>query len=158
MITEINVMSKEDFYSIKKDLKIFWGERYKIFVPLHHPIFFYSFGNTAFVIKDESDICAYLLGFYSQKEPKAYVHMVCVKKKYQHKGYALSLYKHFIGLAKKNGCTSISAITTPQNIDSIRFHKKLGMNLLGDTSKNGIPIVKDYAGVGEDRIVFEMDI
>lgn len=154
----IQIMNKEDFYSIKENLEEFWEDRFKIFQPLHHPMFYYSFGNTAFVIKVNNDICAYLLGFYSQTESTAYVHMVNVKKEYRGKGFATGLYHHFINMAKTNNKTKISAITTPQNALSIAFHKKLGMKLLGEKNENGIPVIKDYAGKGEDRVVFEMNL
>lgn len=155
---KIDLMSKDDFYLIKESLFEFWGERYKMFEPLHHPIFFYSFGNTAFVIKKNDRICAYMLAFFSQKEPKGYVHMVNVKKEYQKNGYASALYRHFTEIAKENGCTSISAITTSNNKDSINFHKKIGMKLLGKENELGTRVIKDYAGIGEDRVVFEMKI
>lgn len=158
MIPKIELMSEDDFYFIKENLIEFWGDRFKLFEPLHHPLFFHSFGNTAFVIKNYSDICAYMLAFYSQKELKGYVHMVNVKEVYRNRGYASALYRNFIKIAQKRGCVSISAITTPQNSDSINFHKRIGMRLLGKKNAEGIPIIKDYAGVGEDRVVFEMKI
>lgn len=158
MSLQIDLMSKEDFYFIRSNLKDYWGDRYKIFIPLHHPLFFYSFGNTAFVIKENGDICAYMLAFYSQKEPKAYVHMINVKKKYRSRGYGKALYDNLIDLARKQGCNSISAITTVENELSINFHKKIGMKLLGEPSENGIPVIKNYSGYGEDRVVFEMPI
>lgn len=151
-------MSQEDFYTIKENLEEFWGDRFKTFVPLHHPMFFYSFGNTAYVIKHRNEICAYLLGFFSQTETKAYVHMINVKEKYRKCGYGKALYDHFISVAKEQRLTSISAITSPGNKTSINFHKKLGLKLLGEENSDGIPVIKDYAGKGEDRVVFQMKI
>lgn len=154
----IETMTRDDFYSIKNSLEDFWGERHRTFAPLHHPMFHYSFGNTAFVIKEENEICGYLLGFYSQTEPRAYVHMINVKERYRNQGYARALYDHFIAKAKDNQMSSISAITSPKNESSIRFHKSVGMKLLGDALSGGVPVVKNYSGNGEDRVVFEMDI
>jgi hypothetical protein len=46
------------------------------------------------------------------------------------------------------------AITTPANLRSIAFHKSLGMQLLGEPNADGIPIIQDYAGRNEPRVVF----
>lgn len=154
----ITEMSQDEFHSIKENLRDYWGDRYEIFIPLHHPLFFHSFGNTAFTVKEDEKVCAYLLGFYSQKEPTAYVHMINVKEPYRKKGYATALYSHFISKAKERGMNSISAITSPTNLNSISFHRRLGMRLLGNKNSDGIPVIKDYAGKGEDRVVFRMNI
>ena len=37
---------------------------------------------------------------------------------------------------------------------SIAFHRSLGMQLLGEPSTDGIPIVPNYAGRGVSRVVF----
>jgi hypothetical protein len=46
------------------------------------------------------------------------------------------------------------AITTPANLDSIAFHKSLGMQLLGDPNIDGLPMIPDYAGRGAPRVAF----
>jgi len=48
----------------------------------------------------------------------------------------------------------IIEITTPSNFGSIAFHRSLGMQLLGEPSTDGIPIVPNYAGRGVSRVVF----
>jgi len=40
----------------------------------------------------------------------------------------------------------------------VKFHGKIGMTLIGEENQDGIPVVKDYAGPGEDRVVFEKQI
>jgi hypothetical protein len=48
----------------------------------------------------------------------------------------------------------VKAITTPSNLESIAFHKSLGMQLLGEPNSDGIPVAPDYAGRGAPRVVF----
>lgn len=154
----ITIMSKEEYYFIRNNLDLFWGERATVFAPIHHPMFYYSFGNTAFSITENGTVAAYLLGFYSQKEDAAYVHMINVRKEFQGRGWGRALYNHFIGLARDKGCRSIGAITSIKNSGSIAFHTSLGMELLGDGEIDGIPVQLDYAGKDEHRVIFSMAI
>jgi hypothetical protein len=48
----------------------------------------------------------------------------------------------------------VKAITTQSNLESIAFHKSLGMQLLGEPNSDGIPVAPDYAGRGAPRVVF----
>jgi hypothetical protein len=48
--------------------------------------------------------------------------------------------------------------SAPGNAHSIAFHTSLGMSLIGQPNADGIPVVQDYAGPGEDRVVFDMSI
>ena len=52
------------------------------------------------------------------------------------------------------GCTELKAITTPGNKESIAFHRSLGMELTGKLNRDGVQVIKDYAGPGQDRVVF----
>jgi len=146
----------EDFQQIYKDITDFWGSDRTLH--LHHPFLIYEMGDTAFVIREENKVIAYLFGFYSQKEKTAYAHLIAVRQKYQRKGLGYILYEHFIDQAKRKGFQKIKAITTPPNIQSINFHTKMGMKLKGEPNENGINVVKDYSGPGLDRVVFEMEI
>jgi len=154
----INQMQLEDFFEIKQSLQQFWHERHQYFEPYHRPILFYEFGDTAYVIKEKGEVVAYLFGLLSQTIKTAYVHLIAVKSDCQKHGYGRSLYDHFIAFAKIRGYTKVKAITSPKNIVSVKFHQKIGMMLLGDVNPEGIPVVKDYAGPGEDRVVFEKEI
>ncbi len=64
------------------------------------------------------------------------------------------LYEYFIAKAKLNGYKFIKAITSSKNEKSINFHKSLGMVLQGEQNEEGIPVVRNYAGLGQDRVVF----
>lgn len=147
----------EDFYQITKDISDFWGNDRTLH--LHQPFLVYEFGNTAFVIKEESLVIAYLFGFFSQTENLGYVHLIGVREKYQKRGLAKLLYDNFINIAKSHGINKIKAITTPTNHKSINFHQKqMGMKLLGLPNEEGLNVIKDYSGINSDRVVFEKKI
>lgn len=153
---EILNCTKADFGQIVNDIVDFWDSDRT--VGIHHPMFIYEFGNTAFVIKDNERVIAYLFGFFSQTEQAGYIHLIGVRKSYQGKGLGRLLYENFETIAKRYGCSKLKAITTASNQASILFHKKIGMKSLGEKNVNGINVVKDYSAPGQDRIVFEKDI
>jgi GNAT superfamily N-acetyltransferase len=121
-------------------------------------MFVYEFGDSAYVIKDGDEVAAYLFGFMAQTGPVAYIHLVGVRPAYRRLGLARRLYRHIMAWAVAQGCTELKAITTPGNRDSIAFHQSLGMELLGRPNETGIPVVADYAGPGQDRVVFRLGL
>lgn len=146
--------SPADFNEIVTHLPEFWGsDRARA---VHHPMFVHEFGNCAFVIRRDGMVAAYLFGFFSQTEPLFYVHLIGVRDRYQRTGLGRRLYSHVQSLARARGCTEVKAITTPANAASIAFHTALGMKMLGAPQSDGVPVVKDYAGPGGDRVVFRM--
>lgn len=149
---EITLCSKADFDQIHQDIADFWGNDRTLH--LHHPIYLYEFGNSAYVIKEGEKVVGYLFGFLSQTAPVAYVKFVGVRRSHQRKGIGRRLYEHFIEFAKMKGCKELKAITKPTNKSSIAFHKSIGMELQGEPSEEGIPVVRDYSGPGLDRVVF----
>jgi ribosomal protein S18 acetylase RimI-like enzyme len=149
---EISICTDQDYSQILDELHEFWGERDTRH--LHHPFLIHEFGNSAFVIRNGAQVVAYLFGFVSQTEPVGYVHTVAVRMSARRRGLAQQLFDHFVEFARRQGCKQVKAITTPSNLDSIAFHKSLGMRLLGDPNRDGIPVVPDYAGRGAPRVVF----
>lgn len=148
--------TKTDFDEILNDIVDFWGSDRTL--GIHHPMFIYEFGSTAFAIKDNQKVVAYLFGLFSQTEQTGYIHLIGVRKHYQGKGLGKMLYANFETIARQHGCSKLKAITTPGNQASIRFHKKIGMRLLGEKNADGIEVIKDYAAPGQDRVVFEKEI
>lgn len=147
----------KDFVQITHDITDFWGSDRTLIH--HHPFLIHEFGNTAFVIKDGKKVIAYLLGFFSQTEKTAYIHLIAVRQNAQRKGLGIKLYEHFINIAKQNNCDKIKAITSAPNKLSINFHtKKIRMTMLGEENNEGIKVVKNYSGHGKDRVVFEKHI
>ena len=149
---EISLCTSEDYFQILDELSEFWDGR--DMRALHHPFLIHEFGNSAFVIRDGSQVLAYLFGFLSQSEPVGYVHTIAVRASARRRRLAQRLFDHFAGFARQRRCTHIKAITTPSNAGSIAFHKNLRMQLLGEPNADGIPIIRDYAGRDVPRVVF----
>jgi len=162
VVVEVLKCTKQDYDQILENLNLFWdkddSEKLKKLKILHHPMMIYEFGDNAFVIKEGNKVVAYLLGLFSTAEPVAYVHFIACLSDYKRKGLATKLYKHFAEKAKKCGYKYLKAITSVGNTNSINFHKSLGMSLLGEPNEDGIPMIKDYSGPGEDRVVFKKEL
>lgn len=153
---KIEKCTPNDFHQILTDIVDFWGSDRT--VSFHHPMFLYEFGDTAFVIREDTTVIGYLFGFLSQTSRTGYVHLIGVREHAQRKGIGNLLYAHFIHYLKSVGYNKVKAMTTPGNYKSIAFHKKLGMQLLGEKNSEGVEVVKDYSGPGLDRVLFEMTL
>jgi GNAT superfamily N-acetyltransferase len=148
--------TQEDFLQIRDDVVEFWGSDRTLH--LHHPIFLREFGDTAYVIREGTRVLAYLFGFIAQKHPVGYVHLVAVREPLKGQGLGKCLYEHFAQIAAVRGCNALKAITSPGNEVSIAFHKALGFELEGLPNADGVPVVRDYAGKGNDLVVFRKSI
>ena len=146
---EIQRCTKHDFDYIVSHASEFWGSERTL--GLHHPMFLYEFGDTAYVIREGGQVIAYLFGLLSQSSPVAYVHLVGVHVSARRRGLAGALYEHFTTYGRSHGCTELKAITTPANQQSIAFHRSLGMTPDADADADGV--TRDYAGPGEHRVV-----
>jgi ribosomal protein S18 acetylase RimI-like enzyme len=149
---QISTCTKQDYDRIIKDLPEFWDGRDTR--RLHHPMLIHEFGNSAFVIRDGEAIAAYLFGLISQTAPVGYVHAIAVHPDMRRARLGHKLFDHFAAFARNRNCTHVKAITTPSNSGSIAFHKSLGMQLLGEPDSAGVPVVANYAGHNEPRVVF----
>lgn len=145
---DITNCTKADFDHILSEIADFWGDERTLY--LHHPIFLYQFGDTAYVIRDGETVAAYLFGFIAPAGPTAYVHLVAVRRSYRGQGLGRRLHAHFLARAQDRGCGQAQAITSPGNLESICFHRALGMEMVG--------VVPDYAGPGRPRVVFRRRI
>ncbi len=153
---QISQCEKSDYDQIVTHIDEFWGSDRTL--SFHHPMFVSEFGNTTFVIRNGTEVAAYLFGFFSQSRPTAYIHLVGTRKYHRKKGLARKLYAHFISIALNQGCTKIKAITTPGNKDSIAFHQSLGFEMVGKPNRAGTIVVKNYSGLEQDRVVFIMNL
>lgn len=153
-VNRVNISdcTKDDLGAIRSDILEFWESDRTL--QLHHPMFVHEFGNTAFVVRKGTQVVAYLLGFISQTEPAGYIHLVAVRKGYRGQELARRLYERFTDCVRGKGCTMLKAITSPENAGSIAFHKSIGFELHGSPNSDNIPVVKDYSGKGQDRVVF----
>ena len=148
--------TRSDFDEIVMHLDDFWGDHAP--AHLHHISLINQFGNSAFVIREDGRAVAYLFGFLSQVEPSSWVQLVAVRKSHQGQGLGHRLYERFIEFAREHGAREVMAQTSLDNLGSVKFHKSVGMELLGEPDERGIPVVKDRGGPGKDRIVFRMTI
>jgi ribosomal protein S18 acetylase RimI-like enzyme len=141
---EISICTDRDYTQILDELHEFWGARDTRH--LHHPFLVHEFGNSAFVIRSGAQVVAYLFGFLSQTEPVGYVHTLAVRASARRRRLGQELFRHFVEFARRHGCKHVKAITTPSNLESIAFHKSLGMQLLGEPNSDGIPVAPTMPG------------
>ncbi|MFC1947362.1 GNAT family N-acetyltransferase [Chloroflexota bacterium] len=152
---KITQCTKADYDQIIMDMAEFWDSSHiDDLRRQHNPIYFYELGNTAYVVKESKKVIGYLFGLYSQTSPTAYVKFVGVRASHRKRGVGRALYEYFTAIAKDKGCDELKAITSLNNKISIAFHQSLGMELLGEPNEEGIPVIRDYAGPGNDRVVF----
>jgi ribosomal protein S18 acetylase RimI-like enzyme len=108
-------------------------------------LFLDHFANTSLVAEVDQTTIGFLIGFLSPSQLSvAYIHFVGVHPAYRRTGVATELYDEFFRIAADDGRDVISAITTPANVDSIRFHERLGFATtpeLPDYNRPGAPAV-----------------
>ena len=133
-----------DYATILEEHASFWGER--DLRPAHHPALVHELADTSVALREEEGaLVGYLFGFVVPESGVGYVHLIGVRTGYRRHGLATRLWGEFEHLARARGATSLKAITTPANEMSIGFHRSMGM---------AVERVADYAGPGQDRIVF----
>jgi pimeloyl-ACP methyl ester carboxylesterase/GNAT superfamily N-acetyltransferase len=111
-------------------------------------LYFQHFNDTSFIVEQDKQLVAFLIGFMSQSEPGvAYIHFVGVHPAWRQHGLAHALYERFFEKARARGAREIHCVTAPVNAGSIAFHKRLGF-------KPSEPIA-DYDGAGGDRVAFK---
>ena len=137
-----------DYAKVTAVLNEWWGGRQM--THLLPRLFFEHFQQTSFVVEDYKGLAAFIIGFVSQTNPQeAYIHFVGVNPTYRKQGLAKELYGLFFDTVKQRGCHTVRCITTPINEGSIAFHQSMGFSVV---------LGKDYAGEGQDRILFSREI
>jgi GNAT superfamily N-acetyltransferase len=146
---KITNCQKADWDEIIRDFDEFWDT--PITRGYHNAIFLNEFGDTAFVIRShEGVVAAYLFGFFSQTDAAvAYIHLVATRRSFRRKGLMVRLYDHFADHARRHRRSVLKAVTSTDNRGSVAFHQAFGMTP---------QLVKDYAGVGHDRIVMKKQL
>lgn len=148
----IEPAAPEDLATIRSEIAAFWGDERS--GPLHHPILVHEFADAAFVARDGARIAGYLFGLWASAAPIGYVHLVAVRDSHRRRGIARALYERFEQEARRRGCAGLKAITHPGNAASIRFHRAMGFRLEGEPNEDGLAVVRNYRGPGQDRVVF----
>ena len=110
-------------------------------------LFLQHFADTSFLVEDGETLAAFLVGFFSPTERHVgYIHFVGVAPAYRQRGLARALYERFFDLCRQHARREVHCITSPPNLRSVAFHRRLGFNVDGP--------VADYDGPGRDRYVF----
>lgn len=145
---QIQNVSEEDYYKVINVLNEWWGGREM--THLLPRLFFEHFQSTSFIVEDNEVLSAFLIGFVSQTNiNEAYIHFVGVNPEFRKNGLARELYELFFAKVRSLGCKTVRCITTPVNTSSVSFHKSMGFS---------VSLKTDYAGVGQDRILFSKNI
>lgn len=106
---------------------------------------------------------------------QAHVHFAGVDPAHRGSGVGRLLYDTFFEAAKVRGCTLVHCVTSPINVNSIKFHRKIGFDVVPVTEVNSEhgasaditesdleigtvapPAIVHVAwdGPGEDRVLF----
>ncbi|WAH37663.1 GNAT family N-acetyltransferase [Alicyclobacillus dauci] len=141
---KLRYVRDSDYNQVRGALNDWWGGRQM--THLLPRLFFEHFQRTSLVIEEGDVIVAFLVGFVSQThQNEAYIHFVGVHPDYRRDGLGRRLYETFFDTVRHFGCDTVRCITSPVNTGSIAYHERMGFT----TS-----FVKDYAGPGEDRVLF----
>jgi GNAT superfamily N-acetyltransferase len=135
-----------------------WGGR-----PVRHllpRLFFEHFSPTSFAVPGPQGLKGFLIGFRSQAYPNVgYIHFVGVSPEARGRGVARSMYNEFFRTMSALKCNQVRCITSPVNTDSVAFHTALGFNIEASSdTENGYPVIKDYAGPGQSRVLFRLQL
>ncbi|MGE5703141.1 MAG: N-acetyltransferase family protein [Clostridia bacterium] len=148
----------EDYLIISGFINDWWGGRQM--AGMLPRLFFEHFQPTSFIMEEEGEIVAFLVGFLSQTNPgEAYIHFVGVHPDKRKSGLGHELYQLFFKEVAQRGCHTVRCITSPVNKGSIQFHTRLGFEMEeGDKQVDGIAVTSNHAGEGQDRVTFVKSI
>jgi len=151
---QIRNAREEDYGSIISVIDDWWGGRH--IADMLPKLFFQHFQDTSFVVVENGQIVAFLIGFVSQTNPEqAYIHFVGVHPDYRKHGLAKELYERFFTAVRQRRCTEVHAVTSPVNKGSIAFHTRMGFGIEpGDAEVDGVQVKTDYDGRGQSRVRF----
>jgi len=100
--------------------------------------FFSCFRDTSFVVERDQELVAFLVGFLSQSSPEeAYIHAVAVAPGWRGQDLGRLLYQRFVDVARRQGRRRVRAITSPVNIGSLAFHRRLGFEIAMPPADSG---------------------
>lgn len=155
---QIRNSKPSDHQRIISVLKDWWGGRdLSWMLP---KLFLVHFCNTSFVIEKDDELIAFLIGFLSPaKANEGYIHFAGVHPDYRGAGIGRFLYDRFFSICRENRRNIIRACTSPVNLESIAFHKKMGFSISkGDAEIDGIPVTLDYNKPNDPKVLFEIGI
>ncbi|WP_411502596.1 GNAT family N-acetyltransferase [Brevibacillus centrosporus] len=155
---QIRNVHVQDYRSVTAVVNEWWGGRQM--AHLLPRLFFEHFQPTSFIVEENGEMAAFLIGFLSQASPgEAYIHFVGVHPEKRKDGLGKKLYQHFFETVKEKGCHTVRCITSPVNKTSIAFHTSMGFAIKqGDKTVEGISVTSHYDGSGNDRVLFVKEI
>ena len=151
---KIRNVRPSDYPNIIANLDDWWGGR-KMSCMLPR-LFFEHFCDTSFIIEENDQIVAFLIGFLSNSHPKeSYIHFVGVHPQYRRSGYGRLLYERFFDTVRQRNRSLVRCGTSPINTTSIAFHTHMGFQIVpGEAVRDGVAYDPDHDGPGEDRVCF----
>jgi GNAT superfamily N-acetyltransferase len=154
----IRNIEQEDYPLIISVVDEWWGGR--PMAAMLPKLFFLHFSSTSFAAVDDGQIVGFLIGFISQTFPdQAYIHFVGVHPARRGRGLGRLLYKSFFSTVASHGCRTAICVTAPVNCNSITFHLRMGFSMIdSDCMVDDVPVVLNYDGAGEDRVIFTRDL
>jgi ribosomal protein S18 acetylase RimI-like enzyme len=119
-------------------------------------LFFEHFCETSFILEDDRQIVAFLIGFFSQsRSDEAYIHFVGVHPLFSGRGYGRKLYECFFTAMRQGQRTLVRCVTSPINTGSIAFHARMGFQIEpGKAELHGVVYDPNHDGPGENRVCF----
>jgi ribosomal protein S18 acetylase RimI-like enzyme len=138
---EIRNAEPDDYARVIAVVDDWWGGR--TMAAMLPKLFFVHFRDTSFVAEDDGELAGFLCGFRSQTyDDEAYVHFVGVDPRRRGAGLGRLLYERFFEAVRPR--TTVRAVTSPVNEQSVAFHRSLGF----ETDR----IDASYDGAGEPRV------
>ena len=145
MPADTRTASPADYDAIAAVADEWWGRPILGSLPR---LFLDLFWRTSLIIDGPAGPDAFLIGILSPSDgERAYIHFVGVAPHARARGLGRQLYEEFFRLARADGRTSVTAVTSPVNAGSIAFHSSMGFTVTGPVS--------GYHGPGRDLVVFE---
>ncbi|MGI9196765.1 MAG: GNAT family N-acetyltransferase [Candidatus Nanopelagicales bacterium] len=115
-------------------------------------LFFDHFRDTSWVAWDDSGgVIAFVIAFASpHAASEGYVHFLGVDPAWRGRGLGREAYERTFADLRARGCTRVSAVTSPVNLDSQAFHRAQGFAVS--------EIQVAYDGPGQDRVLLTREI
>ncbi|MEV5880540.1 GNAT family N-acetyltransferase [Streptomyces sp. NPDC052101] len=156
----IRELRESDYPVLIRRVDDWWGRPISHMLPR---LFLRHFHATSLAaVGDSGETVGFLVGIVSPSEPgEAHTHFIAVSPEHRRSGLGRTLYERFFALAKERDCRTVTAVVSPVNTRSQRFHLSVGFQPvpLDEAAGAGgaaaeLPVWKDWDGPGEDRIRF----
>jgi ribosomal protein S18 acetylase RimI-like enzyme len=143
-LVEIRHARPSDYGRVIGVVDAWWGGRQM--APMLPRLFFLHFEGTSFIAEVEGELAGFLCGFLSQTHPdEAYVHFLGVDPERRGQGIGHALYARFFEAVHPLGRTVVRAVTSPGNVGSVEFHRRMGFEVER--------VAENYDGLGGDRVL-----